>query len=86
MTRQISLPPSINVSVCQWNAAYNPAFGKVIKNKAHLQEELARHKGETGKELVEVGTDTLKSVKKKHTPYTVDTSIDYSKYRKAKPN
>lgn len=36
---------------------YNPAFGKVINGKEGLREELARFKGETGRELHEVGND-----------------------------
>ena len=36
---------------------YNPAFGKVIKSRSHLKEELRRVNAETGREFVEVGND-----------------------------
>ena len=39
-------------------AQYNPAFGKVVNGKAGIKEELNRIKGETGRELHEVGNDS----------------------------
>lgn len=39
------------------HAEFNPAFGKVIQNESHLKDELARHEGETGSKMVEVGND-----------------------------
>lgn len=39
---------------------YNPAFGKFIRNKAHLKETLAEIKGETGRELIEIGNESAK--------------------------
>lgn len=45
-----------------WNkAAFNPAFGKIIKSKAHLREELAIARSE-GREMVEVGNESLENI------------------------
>ena len=40
------------------NAEYNPAFGQVVKNKAH-RNELAKQKG-----LIEIGNDKPESIHK----------------------
>lgn len=39
------------------HAEFNPAFGKVIRNDAHLRDELAQHEGRTGSKMIEVGND-----------------------------
>lgn len=39
------------------HAEFNPAFGKVIKNKSHLKDELSRHEDRTGSKMVEIGND-----------------------------
>lgn len=52
------LPERIFLSKTQVrHAEYNPAFGKVIKNEAHLKNELAKHADTTGSRMVEVGND-----------------------------
>lgn len=55
-----------------FEAHHNWAFGKVVTSKRQLEEERRRVSGETGREIVEVGTDDLKSVKKTKKKYTVD--------------
>lgn len=42
---------------------FHPAFGKVISTRHQLNNELKKIKGETGKELVEIGNDGLNGVK-----------------------
>lgn len=44
---------------------YNKAFGKHFTTKNQLKEELARIKGETGQELVEVGNDKVSTKRQK---------------------
>ena len=52
------LPSRIYLSKTQvTHAAYNPAFGKVIKNESHLKDELAKHADKTGSKMIEVGND-----------------------------
>ncbi len=58
-----------------YEAHNNHAFGKVITSKRQIEEEKARYKGEKGRELVEVGTDDLKSVKKVRKEYKADGII-----------
>lgn len=64
--------PRVNTRNCQFDAHYNWGLGKVIRSPAGIKEELRRIKGETGKEIVEVGNDTLKSIKKQRKAYTLD--------------
>jgi putative FmdB family regulatory protein len=51
---------------------FNHAFGRVIHSKRDLAEHIRREKGEKGREIVEVGNDSLKSVKKQRKEYTID--------------
>lgn len=51
---------------------YNPAFGKFIKNKADLKNTLAEIKGETGKDLIEVGNESPR-VKKAPSKFDEET-------------
>lgn len=51
---------------------FNPAFGKKMYSPHDIKEEIRRIKGETGKEIVEVGNDSLQSIKKKRQAYTLD--------------
>lgn len=62
----------LNTSNCQYEAHYNHGLGKVLKGPNDVKEELSRIKGETGKEIVEVGNDRLDSVKFKRKEYTLD--------------
>jgi hypothetical protein len=72
MMNRVMTPVRINTSGCQFEAHHNHAFGKVVHSKRDIQNEIARIKGETGKEIVEVGSDNLKSIKKKRKAYTID--------------
>lgn len=48
-----------------WNKQhYNPAFGQVVKSKAHQREILAKFKGE-GKEMIEIGNEKPETIEKK---------------------
>lgn len=44
---------------------YFHAFGKHLTQKHQLKEELARYKGETGSELIEMGNEKIKSTPKR---------------------
>lgn len=72
MERVIFSIPQIATSGCQHEAQYHPAFGKVLSTKRQIKQEISRIKGETGKEIVEVGNDSLKSIQKKRKNYTLD--------------
>lgn len=69
MERLIVCAPQINTSNCQFQVHHNPAFGKVIHSKRQIQDEILRIKDTTGKEIVEVGNDSLQSVKKNFKKY-----------------
>lgn len=72
MERIISSAPQINTSNCQFQSHYNPAFGKIIHSKRQIQDEVRKYKYEQGREIVEIGNDTLKSVKKQRKEYTLE--------------
>ena len=55
MERQFSW--SGQISLGTFKAGFQPAFGKYIGSKRDLGNELARHKGETGSELHEIGNE-----------------------------
>ena len=62
MIRQITFKGQVSCS--NFEPAHYHAFGKKIHSKRELQNELSKVKHETGKELVEVGNDSMKSVKR----------------------
>jgi putative FmdB family regulatory protein len=64
----VQLSPKIRV----FNPHFNHGLGRHVESQRDINEEIARIKGETGKEIVEVGTDTLDSVKKTYKKYTLD--------------
>lgn len=57
MSRTFTPPTQV---ISPFQEQYNPAFGKIIKNKAHLREELSRYSDANGSELVEVGNEKMK--------------------------
>ena len=56
----VQLSPKIK----QFEPHFNHGLGKEVYSQRDIKEELRRIKGETGKEIVEVGTDNLQSIKK----------------------
>lgn len=72
--RKVFHAARIATSNCQFEAHYNWGLGKKVNSKNQIQEELRRIKGETGKEIVEVGNDTLESIKTKRKKYDIDLS------------
>jgi putative FmdB family regulatory protein len=46
-----------------WKPSFNPAFGCVVKSKAHQREILSRFK-DKGKEFIEVGNEPIENVHK----------------------
>lgn len=63
--------PQISPTAKAYEPHWNYGLGKVILNKGQVKEELSRIKGETGKEIVEAGTDNLQSIKKKFKSYDI---------------
>lgn len=57
-------PINSNRSNCQFESHFNYAFGKKIASKTELKNAIAMHEGETGKKLIEVGTEGMHHVKK----------------------
>src|SRR4051812_23488411 len=55
--------PRLSLSTCQFQAHYNWGLGKEVHSKRQISEELHRIKGETGRDIVEVGNDKLESIK-----------------------
>lgn len=64
----VQLSPRIGV----FEPHFNYGLGRRVNSQREINEELKRIKGETGKEMVEVGNDTLESVKKTRKKYTLD--------------
>ncbi len=46
-----------------WEPSYNPAFGCVVKSKAHQREILSRYK-DHGKEFIEIGNEPVENIHK----------------------
>lgn len=57
-------PTYSNRSNLQFQPHFNYAFGKKIASNKELIEAKATHEGETGKKLIEVGTEGMHHVKK----------------------
>lgn len=64
--------PQISPTAKAFEAHFNYGLGKEVHSKRDISEELRRIKGETGKEIVEVGTDNLQSVKTQRKTYSID--------------
>lgn len=62
--RKVPTKP-LGIGVGTFKEGYNQAFGKSFTTKNQLKNELARIKGETGQELVEVGNDSLSNKREK---------------------
>lgn len=60
---------------------YNHAFGKVIKNSQDLRNELTKIEGETGKTLVEVGNESLNSIKKPRKSINIEEATRELRHR-----
>ena len=74
MDREI-VPVQINTSNCQFETHFNYGLGKVVKNKNQIKDEMRRINDTTGKNIVEVGNDTLQSVKKTKKKYDPHISL-----------
>lgn len=66
---------NLNHSVCHFEPHFNYGLGKVVTSKRSQDEALRRLRGETGKDIVEIGNDDLKSIKRQRHEYTIDNSI-----------
>jgi putative FmdB family regulatory protein len=55
--------PQLSPTAKPFEAHFNYGLGKKIHNKREIKEHLAQVKGETGRTIVEVGTDGMTSVK-----------------------
>lgn len=64
----VQLSPKIKL----FEPHFNHGLGRRVNSQRDINEELKKIKGETGKEIVEVGNDNLDSVKKTYKKYTVD--------------
>jgi len=71
----------LGVSVGSFQEGYNPAFGKSFSTEGQLKEELARIKHETGKELVEVGNDSMQTIRKEKKKVDIDAMSKELKQR-----
>jgi hypothetical protein len=69
---RVYTPPQISPSAKAFEPHFNYGLGKEVLRKNDIKEELARIKGETGKEIVEVGSDSLGSVKQQKQKYTIN--------------
>jgi hypothetical protein len=66
------------------DAYFNHGLGKVVRSRNDVRAELSRVKGETGRELVEIGNEVLKKTKPKKTEWNNEQIMhDYKKARSA---
>jgi|SRR5580765_916116 len=61
------------------DAYYNHGLGKVVRTKNDVRQELSRLKGETGRDLIEVGTEVLKKEKPKDINWMSEEAINHFK-------
>jgi hypothetical protein len=66
MRRLVSKPASIYCD--NFEPEYYHAFGKKINSKRELQNEIVRIKHETGKEVHQIGNDSMKTFKRERKP------------------
>lgn len=62
-------------------AYYNHGLGKIVRSKRDVREELSRLKGETGREVYEVGNEKLIKTKLKKTEWITEEVV--AGYKKA---
>jgi putative FmdB family regulatory protein len=53
-----------NTSNCQFQSHFNYAFGKEVTSANQMKDLVRAHEGETGRKLIEVGTEKTDSMKK----------------------
>lgn len=53
-----------NTSNCQFQSHFNYAFGKEVTNANQMKDLVRKHEGETGRKLIEVGSEKTDSMKK----------------------
>lgn len=53
-----------NTSNCQFQSHFNYAFGKEVTSATQMKDLVRKHEGETGRKLIEVGTEKTDSMKK----------------------
>lgn len=63
-------------------AYYNYGLGKVVRSKQDIRNELSRIRGETGRDLIEVGNEVIKKNKPKKIQWDNEKMI--SDFKKAK--
>ena len=71
VAEKVFTAPQISPTAKAFEAHFNHGLGKVVSSRRDIKNELGRIKSETGKEIVEVGTDTLQSVKKTRKSYEI---------------
>lgn len=59
--RRLGRPSLVRVN--DWTESYNPAFGKVVRSKAHQREILAEYRDQ-GREFIEVGNEPVEQIHK----------------------
>lgn len=64
---RIYSPPQIKRS--SFVPGYHPAFGKEFRNSGEIKEEIRRIRGEDGRDIVEVGNDSMKSIRRPKSSY-----------------
>lgn len=69
-------PTQLNTRTCQFEAHFNHAFGKVVTTKRELEECRRKLSIQTGRDIVEVGTDHLDSVKPIRHEYEWDQYVN----------
>lgn len=69
-----------HIGLGTFKAGYYPTFGQAFTNESQLKEALAKHKGETGSELVELGNEKPK-VKKQRKKVDWDEAGRELRYR-----
>lgn len=68
------LGSSFHVGMGTFKEGHYHAFGKAFTQKSQLDDHLRRIKGETGKEIVELGNDSMSTIKRKKNKVDIESA------------
>jgi hypothetical protein len=64
MKRNFVPTRNLNPGASSMRGEYQPIVGRVVHSRRELRNEIAKIEGETGKKIIEVGSDKLDTIKK----------------------
>lgn len=72
---------NLNTGASAMRGEFYHAFGKHFNSRRELKNEMAKIEGETGKKIVEVGSEKPDSVKRKRKDYNVEEATRHLRHQ-----